>query len=308
MKKTFLFCLIVFFAGTITIQAKILIDSIPPGKNFNKALFKLWYPDESKTIRGIIVLVPGSNGDGRNDVEDLFWQELAIKHSFAIIGCYFTDRTHPDMFIENYIKVSEGTGQALLDVITLFARRSGFREMADAPLLLWGHSAGGQFNFEFVCWKPDRVIAFVVNKGGVYYSALASSEARKVPGILFTGEKDLDARKDIIKGIFSMNRRANALWAFAEEPGAGHEVGQTKKLAGIFFDEVIPLRIPNKPGDRNQKNELIPMIPDSGLIGDFKTHSITSFSEGKKISYPASWLPGERTANAWVAFIKKIPF
>jgi pimeloyl-ACP methyl ester carboxylesterase len=32
-------------------------------------------------------------------------------------------------------------------------------------------SAGGQFNYEFAAWKPDRVAAFVVNKGGIYYTA-----------------------------------------------------------------------------------------------------------------------------------------
>ncbi len=47
-------------------------------------------------------------------------------------------------------------------------------EIAQAPLLLWGMSAGGEFNYEFVAWKPERVAAFVVNKGGIYYSALLS--------------------------------------------------------------------------------------------------------------------------------------
>jgi hypothetical protein len=47
-------------------------------------------------------------------------------------------------------------------------------------------SAGGQFNYEFVAWRPERVLAFVVNKGGIYYSALLPQAARNVPGILFT--------------------------------------------------------------------------------------------------------------------------
>jgi hypothetical protein len=42
-----------------------------------------------------------------------------------------------------------------------------------APVALWGVSAGVKFNYEFVCWKPERVTAFVVNKGGIYYSSLA---------------------------------------------------------------------------------------------------------------------------------------
>ena len=60
-------------------------------------------------------------------------------------------------------------------------------KLADAPLLLWGMSAGGEFNYEFAAWKPERVVAFVVNKGNVYYTGLASDAARRVPGLLFTG-------------------------------------------------------------------------------------------------------------------------
>ncbi len=47
------------------LNAKVLNDSIPPGKNFDKALFRLWYPDGLKSINGVVIMVPGSNGDGR---------------------------------------------------------------------------------------------------------------------------------------------------------------------------------------------------------------------------------------------------
>ncbi len=30
-----------------------------------------------------------------------------------------------------------------------------------------GFSAGGQYNYEFASWKPEKVISFVVNKGGI---------------------------------------------------------------------------------------------------------------------------------------------
>ena len=86
-------------------------------------------------------------------------------------------------------------------------------------------------------------MCFVVNKGGVYYTAITSAAARKVPGIFFTGEKDLEFRIDIVKGIFAVNRRFGALWTIACEPGAGHEIGLTKKLAILFFEEIIPLRL-----------------------------------------------------------------
>jgi hypothetical protein len=305
--KLFIFVTVIFLMSGLSLRAITLHDSIPPGKNFEKALFRIWYPDGLKSIRGIVVIVPGSNGDGRGETGDKEWQTFAIKNDLALLGCYFTDYPARDMFIEKYINVSQGSGQALLDVLKKFSVSSGHRELAAAPLLLWGMSAGGEFNYEFTCWSPDRVIAFVVNKGGIYYTALAPEAARSVPGILFTGEKDLDARTDIIKGLFSMNRRAGALWVYAQEPGSAHEVGQTIRLARIYFDEVLALRM-SSPVPAGTDVKLLPLSESSGYLGDHKTQTISSVSDKKKYEYPVSWFPGKNSAEAWKAFVMKRSF
>jgi poly(3-hydroxybutyrate) depolymerase len=296
-----LICSITIYQNT---QAVVLNDSIHPGKNYDKAKFRLWYSEDCKDIKGIIVLVPGSNGDGRDLVNDLLWQELARKYNFAVVGCYFTDFQHEEMNTEKYCNVKEGSGQALLDAISHLAKKSGHTEMANAPLLLWGHSAGGQFNYEFVCWKPERVIAFVVNKGGFYYSALASKQTRNVPGIFFTGQKDMESRKYIVKGIFTMNRRIGAFWTFAEEPEAGHEIGQTQNLSKIFFDEIIPLRIQNS--NISDRSSILHPIPvNSGLIGDINAREYKPFSNVQESDTLNVWLPDTLFAEAWKSFIKK---
>src|SRR6185437_12543759 len=121
---------------------------------------------------------------GRAQVNDRFWQDFANRNDIALIGCHFADKPH-DEFVENYANAGQGSGQALIEALVSFSTLSDHPELANAPLLLWGMSAGGEFNYEFTAWKPERVIAFVVNKGGIYYSALLSREARNVPGILF---------------------------------------------------------------------------------------------------------------------------
>ena len=170
----------------------MLDETASPGANYDKAAFRLWYPDNAKFLRGVLVLVPGSNADGRADVGDRFWQTFASRNDFALIGCRFTDKPHEEAFIENYANAAQGSGQALLDALTAFSGRSDHPELANAPLLLWGMSAGGEFNYEFTAWKPERVIAFVVNKGGIYFSALLPAAARHVPALLFVAEEDLD--------------------------------------------------------------------------------------------------------------------
>src|SRR5205814_5591063 len=45
----------------------VIDDSIPPGANFDQAQFRLWTPAGVERYRAVLVLVPGSNGDGRSE-------------------------------------------------------------------------------------------------------------------------------------------------------------------------------------------------------------------------------------------------
>lgn len=290
-------------AGTARAQsASVLDEAAPPGANYDKAEFRFWWPRDAGTLRGVIVLNPGSNGDGRSAAEDTVWQTFATSHKLALVGTRFTDKPHDQNFIEHYVNVSQGSGQALLDALAKFATRSQHPEVANAPLFLWGMSAGGQFNYEFTAWKPERVAAFVVNKGGIYYSALVSAAARDVPGILFVGGKDLEFRTNTIVGVFAVNRRGGALWALAEEPGAAHIVGRSRDLALIFFDDVMPLRLGDQPG------ALKPLTARTGFVGDFKAKTFQPMGDGPAPGFPTAWLPTARVARAWQALVTEKPF
>lgn len=282
-------------------QSATLDESAGPGRNYAVAEFRLWYPDAAGPMRAVVVLMPGSNGDARAAVEDPVWQAFAVKHKLALVGCHITDKPHEQNFIEEYANVSQGSGDTLLNALTAFASRASHPELGGAPLLLWGMSAGGQFNYEFVAWKPERVVAFVVNKGGIYYTALAPRAAREVPGMLFIGGKDLESRIQTITGLFAVNRRAGALWAIAEEPGAAHIVGRSRDLALIFFEDVLALRM-------SETGALKPLAEKTGFMGDPKSKNVRPIAEGGVPNYPTSWLPSERAARAWVAMLTEQPF
>jgi len=292
--------------------------TIPPGENYDKAEFRLWLPDKSVTLRGVLVAVHGSNLDSRpwvkqsswkefterrnTNMRASYWQDIALRHNLALLGCNLTDKPHENIFIEEYCNVVEGSGQALLDALTDLAGKSGHSELADAPLAFWGISAGGQFNYEFACWKPERTITFVLNKGGIYYTALAPQATRDVPGIFFIGEKDSPFRNGIINGIFSMNRRANALWALTVEPNAVHEVARSLEMSEVYFDEVISLRLPKEHG-----GALRPLSLENGYLGDLDTLTYAPYNEEKAKEGPAAWLPTEKTAQAWQAVMAGRP-
>jgi poly(3-hydroxybutyrate) depolymerase len=281
-------------------------ETIAPGSNYDKAAFRLWYPPSATFIKAVVVLMPGSNGDGRPMAEDMFWRNFATRHQVALLGCQFTDKPHDQKFIEQYANVSLGSGQALLDALAALAKRSGHAELAQAPLFLWGMSAGGEFNYEFVAWKPERVAAFVVNKGGIYFTALTSRAARSVPGLLFIGGKDLESRKSAIAGLFALNRRGGALWALTEEPSAAHIVGRSRDLGATLFEDVLTLRF--DPSNPENSANLKPLSEQAGFIGDRKTKMFQPAAGSQQRTESTVWLPTERVARAWQAVEKEAPF
>jgi len=283
-----------FAAGTQSMSST-LDETVPPGDNYDKAEFRLWLPPAAGTVRATVILVPASNDDGRSMADDADWHDFAAKHALALFGVRFTDKPHEPSFIEDYVNVGRGSGQALLTALEAFAERARHPEIATAPLLLWGMSAGGEFNYEFVAWKPERVLAFVVNKGGIYYTALASQAARNVPGILFIGGKDLDSRVHVITGLFDLNRRAGALWALAEEPAAAHVVGRSLDLARILYEDVLELRL--------DSSTMKPVAPKSGFIADLRAKTFRPAAEAPDGTEDTAWLPTERVARAWQAMV-----
>jgi hypothetical protein len=50
------------------IPGKSFDQAISPDANYDKVEFRLWYPEQVKSFRAALVLVPGSNADGRSDV------------------------------------------------------------------------------------------------------------------------------------------------------------------------------------------------------------------------------------------------
>jgi poly(3-hydroxybutyrate) depolymerase len=77
---------------------------IAPGANYDKAEFRLWLPAAAGPVRAVVVLVPGSNGDGRPMAADPVWRDFAARRGLALLACRFTDKAHDQNFIEEYAR------------------------------------------------------------------------------------------------------------------------------------------------------------------------------------------------------------
>jgi hypothetical protein len=266
-----------------------------PSGNFTKAAFRFWSPLYDQPIRGVIVLVPGQDRDGRGMINDVAWQDLARKYRLALVACCMQGG--------GYYEASTGTGDALLEAMKNFAKQSSHDEMARAPLLLYGESAGGEFNYNFVLWKPERVMAFIVNKGAYYNGESADARTRSVPGLFFLGQKDSDLRIQAITSIWTVGRKEGALWALAPQPNSGHEFSKTASVARIFFDGVLKNRLPDDAAAFGDGPQMKPMQESQGWLGDLTLHEIHAESADEQSSLHAAWLPDEASANAWKAFV-----
>lgn len=266
----------------------------------NMAAFRMWTPKGVDRFRGILMLNPGSNGDGRPAVDDEYWRDFATKHDFALMATFLQDNPHPNMMIEHYIQVSKGSGAAILGAIDYFASASGHEELSYAPFLLWGMSAGGELNHEIASWIPERVIAYVVNKGGYYYSSVPPEATRQTPGLYSIGLDDLPSRNTIIKGMYLTNRRAGALWTLAEEKGVAHEVADSRELATSYYEAIMTMRMVD--GALGYK-ALKPVTEDMGVVGNIYNHTI-GIKDGVR-KEDTTWLPNEAFAQRWLEHVTK---
>jgi len=273
--------------------------SFSEGQNFELAEFRFWKPNSNNDYKGVLVIVPGFNYDGRKAVLDSVWQNFATKHNFLIAACHFKD--YKDSIGKPpYREASKGSGEVLLTAIKIYSKTISKNYINDLPLLFFGFSAGGQYNYEFACWKPEKVLSFVVNKGGYYQTGIAPIETHKVPAIFFIGEDDKYYRNDMIQGVYSVNRNFGANWTLIIEKNTKHSRKNSKNLSISFFESIISQRL-------SKTNSLLDINGENSLLGIPEKKIISSLKELGKTDYLTIWLPNEYFGNIWLESLEVKP-
>jgi pimeloyl-ACP methyl ester carboxylesterase len=291
--KIFL-CLLVSSTNT---PAATWQTEIKPGPrdNFTQAAFSLWLDETAPAPVALLVIAPGWNGDGRNAINDRHWQSFAREQRLGLVGVSLQSNG-PDEQTVPYHAAAEGSGDALLKAITRFATDAKQPRLAQAPLLFWGHSAGGQFGYGMACHAPARVVAFAAIKGGVYLSK-PTTATYGVPGLFIVGEQDSVERAMNITWLFETGRAQGAPWCLAYETGSAHDPDRANDLILPFFRGVLALR--SAPAGAKLK----PLGPSDGWIGIRATMDIHPASQLNPVPLPRTvWLPDQLTAEAWKTF------
>jgi len=274
-----------------------------PDVKLKTVRYRIWIPDEVQNVRGVLVLIPGTHGDGRRMISDSMWQDIARKHHFGILGCQFSEGEIAPYQDDKDFVACRSIEKALVKLGEI----SGHAELSRAPLALWGHSAGSNLSARFCRFAPRRVIAFASCKGtrGPTRDSRGTDEVLMLFAI---GERDQpvwvkNSERNVRAGL-----RRGALWTLALHSSEGHELGGSLKFAATFLEEAFALRLGPLPGKTPVKAVVGPvrlkqLRREEGWLGNPVTRYIAPFSDYPDKIKEAFWLPNEGIARAWKEYL-----
>jgi dienelactone hydrolase len=264
--------------------------------NESGRLTRLWVPNGVDTVRGILVFGNGAGGDSTSAAQSAIYQRFGDLHNFAVVGTgFWANFSDPNELIiwNNHLAA--------------LATASGHPELIHAPLAPIGLSNGGQMSYGFNALRPEKVIAFITNKGCCYNDRLPSEAALQTPGLLIAGELDTQVRRDSIRGRFNDNRPRGALWSWVEEENTGH-ARTDDEIVLPFMAEAIRLRYPS--GERPTATSgvtLHALADEDGWLADQSTWmsglvKTASYADYVGDKSTAGWLLNEDMAQLYRAF------
>ncbi|MEM6821363.1 MAG: hypothetical protein AAF558_05425 [Verrucomicrobiota bacterium] len=268
-----------------------------PSDNFTQAAFSCWIPKEispSEKIRGVMVVIPSQDADGRDAIKDSSYKKKCKEWKFALVGCYFKGGKG-----KFYSSVKGGSGRALRDAFKDFSTQSDRRELYDPKMVLIGFSAGAQFAYSMACDRPEDVIAFCANKG-VFFTSRALGSTYRTPGLFITNEGDETESLKNTKKIFKDGRGRDAHWAHASRKGGSHKFGNknTKSFILTFIEETFPLRIK----ETNPSLSLERLRFDEGFFVDASGKILPGDNRKLERDPEVSWVASELLAEELVEF------
>ena len=283
-------------AGTTTQDFTLTVREVYTSGNY-----AMYVPAGAGDLRAVIITLggPATNGFVTGDriaPADKPLLEESLQSVGAGLRALAASR-RVALFGENAV-LEDGTGSdvALFTAISAFATQSGHPELADAPFLALGISAGAREGSGLVARFPSRAIGLLGwHPAGV--NTIADPAAMAVPTLLVQAENDGTTYPGV-PAAFTDNRSRGALWALVVEPGIDHDDATSAASATVmgWIAEALGRRLPAAAGD-----PLVGLIQDSGWLGNQSTLEIAAWADYPGERPEASWLPSRSTAEGWQA-------
>ncbi|MCG8586795.1 MAG: hypothetical protein MI757_18990 [Pirellulales bacterium] len=277
-------------------RAAVFQYAVPVETRKGERLAYLWIPPESERVRGIVM--GGMTLMERELAQDPHIRKACAENDLAIV----------------FLK----TGLRSVDVDALLAKlaeKSGYSELANAPLLFVGHSAGGPQAKALASSMSERCFGLVQYRGGDPLSG--EPVPAGIPTLNICGQFDefgkigRDAQgvdnweKDRDKMVDYRSADPNNIGNFLVEPGAGHFAWSDRcaEYLALFIAKAAHARIPDDPS----KGELKRIDVRGGWLTDPSIkpagkHKPAPYDEYTGDKTKAMWHFDEEIARASVAF------
>lgn len=284
-----------------------------PGELVYGVTYTAWLPEEVKQVRGVIVhqhgCGEGACKGGATAAYDLHWQALARKHQCALLGPSYHQPEGKDCRL--WCDPRNGSEKTFLRSLEDLAAKSGHPELAKAPWCLWGHSGGGFWSSILQTQHPERIVA-IWFRSGTAYATWEKGEIPKPelpeamfgipmmcnPGAKENGDKRFNGAWTGSLAMFHAYRARGAPIGFAPDPLTSHQCGDSRYLAIPFFDACLRLRLPENG------NQLRAVDAAQGWRAPLLGDAAQSAAEFRGKPEESVWLPDEKTAQAWSAYVK----
>lgn len=272
--------------GSATVSIELAVE-----KNFyyEANRVRAWIPDEDTlpVIRGILFAGNGAGSNNKVAANNPLLQDWALQKGFVVMGTAAGNLGEDDAWNQ------------FMSSLNSVINDSGRLELHHAPVLYWGHSMGGQQAYGMARRIPERMVAFIVNKGANYVKE-SGVDPWNVPALMIAGETDSDLRRDNIRNLYLEGRAEGAPWALLEEYRQSHSTGNSMHIAFGFFEDILPLRYPEDPANvptNSTSPTLLTLDQNDGWL--VKTGH-PEWSTGFVDIFPQQGYTGDPLAHGWV--------
>ncbi len=263
--------------------------AVPYQTEKGQNLAYLWIPSDAKQVRGVILA-------GSTLMEKAFVQDEVIRKA-----C--TDQQLALVFLKTGLK-SVDTQSLLNDL----AKTSGYAEIAVAPLMFVGHSAGGPQAQELAAKFADRCFGLIQYRGGGPFNGNPQLPP-SIPSLMMVGHfdefgggmREADGRESWMRSTAAIAeyraKDPGHIATIIVEPGAGHFAWSPRNavIASLFIRKAAASRIPETwPTDAKEPVALKKIDPDTGWLADL------NLMKPEHDPAPVASYAGDKTRTSWL--------
>ncbi|MEM1013870.1 MAG: sugar-binding protein [Planctomycetota bacterium] len=212
-----------------------------PQPPVTRANFELWISEDTKVVRGIIVVADYQAG--RRIYHESEWRAFATEHSLALL---LHDMRAPEQGRPGRLPLGQKGIDEIDAALAHFATETGSPDLASRPLILTGLSQSAWQAMSWAVLIPDRVAAVLPSRGGYWTDDF--SPMHGVPTLFLLAQHDRFGITPRAYTFVARQREEGAAWAAVIEPGIQHHIPGHPEFSRMWLSEILDRRLPETPG------------------------------------------------------------